>query len=293
MKRARRSSGFVLVMVLMTLVVAGTLLTIAARRSCRQSLLAAQAERELQLRWAVRSVQDRFLEHAEEVLGLEAAKTGGSEGVVSATRSLTLGGVEFHVLLSDEQAKANVNTLAEHKDLAGLEVALRDLATGQSHLLPVRLRPEPPVKGWMDSWGPYAALEEVFAFEHPSELVNPGGDGTSALERVTCWSDGRVNFKRAHPAVLREMLEGILSATEVEGLLRCRRESPDCTLTEALGSLQLNVERLDKARWALTDVSSCHSVWVVARGRTRDWYYLTVAQNANALRGVMRASFVW
>jgi hypothetical protein len=138
----------------------------------------------------------------------------------------------------------------------------------------------------------YASLDQVFVFDHPSQLVGPEGEGTCAVRQVTCWTDGRLNFKSAELAVLREVLEGVLDETQIHELASYAQDHPDCHLGEALRSLELKKAQLDAARAALTDESQCHSVWTIAEGRTRKWYRLCV-RRASGTEGSLGPRWVY
>ncbi len=293
MRDVQRSSGFVLLLVLVVLVIASVIMTAAARRSCQLALEAGRAQRELQVRWGSHSCQTVFLPRADDILRRSEAE---NEGLCASTsRSVTLGGVEFVVLLSDEQAKAEANTLARHKNRQGLTTSLRRLQAGQRRALPVRLRPRKTlVMIRAEQQAVYASLDQLFEFDHPSELIDQEKKNLSSpASRVTCWSDGRVNFKRAEPIVLREVLDGILTESQIHELVRFRSEVPDCTLGEVLKHLELSRAQLVRAKKLLTDTSWCHSVWVIARGRTRNWYSLYVARQSETSQDTLRWKFEW
>jgi len=102
-----------------------------------------------------------------------------------------------------------------------------------------------------------------------------------------------VNFKRAEADVLREMLDGLLTQSELANLVSFRDGSPDCALAEALAQLRLEKDRAERARSAMTDTSSCHSVWVVAQGATRRWYRFCVSEGDEPGKKPVRREFPW
>jgi len=105
----------------------------------------------------------------------------------------------------------------------------------------------------------------------------------SAGDRITCWSNGKVNFKRADRGVLRETLVGVLNESQLDKLVRYRDKSPDCTLLEALDSIEMKDadKTIGKAMTLLSDMSLCHGLWVIARGQTRSWYSFHVRRSSD------------
>jgi len=287
--RGRRQSGFALLLALLVLLVTGTLLTIAARRSCHEAMLASQAQRDLEITWGARSVSALCLNDAGRMLAQGRMEDTHTSACVH--RTFILGPTTFEALVSDEQAKANVNRLAA-KTGGDLGSRLRALQSDLSSPLPARAAAGRTVAGPGRTRVQHSSLEDVLEVAHPSQLVDldnpPGGVG-----RLTCWGDGKVNFKRADDVVLKEMLDGVLTQTQVEEALAYRRQAPDCTLGELLTHLQLTLDRRAQAASALTDTSSCHSVWVVAQGTTRKWYFLYVSKEAPAPAKPERWSYAW
>jgi len=281
MRHRRRKSGFVLLMVLVVLAISATFLASAARRSCDLALRAGSSHQQLQVKWGTLSCQAACLPAAERFL--ERANQPGQDPVREVRRSVALGGVKFHLILSDEQAKANVNRLVRHRGDTTLPSILRKLQIDRRRPLPVRLRPgqaspAAPERGPAPQGpagpepAPYASFEQLFAFTHPSELAGPTQAEESVVSRVTCWGSGRLNFRRAETAVLREALAGILTETEIAKLGAFRRGEPECTLAKAVEHLALSKDKAKALDQAATEASQCHGLWVIAQGPTRSWY---------------------
>lgn len=282
MRTKRREAGFVLVMVLLVLLIAGTVMASAARRSCESAVSSGRAQRELQVRWGAESCQDFFLRNSEKVLRAAGVDSRGAR--VSATRTVMLGGMPFRVTVADEDAKANANVLLKRKGTIGLEVSLRNLQRDLAKAMLVR--PEGLVGA------SYSSLDSLFAFESPAEFFDEEGK-SKLLDRVTCWGSGKLNFKRAEVAVMRESLDGILTGTQVEELAHCRDRAPDCTLAEALAKLQLTKTEVEMLLTVLSDTSSCHSAWVTAEGKTRSWHRLYVVDGQKVEKKTPRRVFLW
>jgi len=291
MAESRRNSGFVLIMVLVVLALAGGLLGLCAHRTSRRALAAGVAQRDLQRKWGTRSLETLCLPQAEAILRKQSVNEDGPCAAVR--RSFDLGGVTFDVVVADETAKANLNQIAADRGRGGLRHAVATLGEGRWPLQ-VILRPceqptgiirTPPVQ--------YASLEQVFAGASSGDLLGNGSDRPGPSERLTCWGNGKVHFRRAPAPVLQEMLVGILTHYEVYRLEALRDDDPMLGLEELLTKLELEKETREAARRRLTSRSTCHSLWIVIHGLTRSWYRLAVRQEADAENDVGRWTFVW
>lgn len=276
MRRRGDNSGFVLLMVLVVLAVCGTILAASARRCCNQALLAGSAREQLQLKWGGLSCRAVCLPAAERMF--QTADPAEGKPVITARRELDLGGIAFELIVSDEQSKANVNVLEKRFGAEGLAAGIHRLQGRSRKALPVKLRPGEPAAGADPLRRRYESFEQVFAIKHPSELVPTNRREDSPVHRLTCWGTGMLNFKRAEPAVLRTVLAGMLTQSQLSDLVKFRQKQPDCTLDEMLRHLKLRKKQAAALRGALTDMSLCHSLWIVAHGKTRSWHRFYIAR---------------
>ncbi len=298
MRRRTNNPGFVLLMALAILAIAGTILATTSRRCCGRALDASAAQRALQVRWGTLSLQATCLAAAEDILTRDSVRL--DRPVVWSGRRIVLGGMTFHAVVSDEQAKANVNLIAKSRGNTTVASVLSALQSGLSGALHVVPRPqeqaaEPSAPGKLDSDIPmlYGSYEQLFDLVHPSQLFARQAFRPAAIERVTCWGSGQVNFRRADPAVLREVLLGALDDTDVGKILTFRQKQPDGTLGELMKYLNLQSGKSLKASDLLTDTSACHSVWIIAEGSTRKWYRLYVQQFVGAESNSGQWVFQW
>ncbi len=298
MRRRNNKPGFVLLMALAILAIAGTILATTSRRCCGRSLDASAAQRALQVRWGTLSLQATCLAASEDLLTRDSVKF--ERPVVWAGRQIDLNGMRFHAVVSDEQAKANVNAIAHSRGDRSVASALSALQSGLPGALHVVPRPqeeavEPGSPGKLDTELPilFGSYEQLFDVSHPSQLFAQRSFRPAAIKRVTCWGSGQVNFRRADPTVLREALLGALDDSDVGKILDFRREQPDGTLGELMKHLDLKSAKALKASDLLTDTSACHSVWIVAEGSTRKWYRLYVQQFVGADSGSGQWVFQW
>lgn len=292
MRRFPHNSGFALLMVLAVIFIAGTVLAACARNSCERVMEAGSALRRLQVRWGARSVRAVVLPAAEHLLAEQAEIDQAPAVMVS--RRVTLGGVVFHAVVCDEQAKANVNLLHQRHGQANLAGALRSLQGRQRNFLPIRLRPGTYAAAGITGFPMrYASLDQVFRFKHPRQLIAPQSGDPPTAGNVTCWGSGKVNFKRAEVAVMRRVLAGVLTETQLARLREVRTESPDCTLYEAIGRLDVKKDKQRVLESLLTDASHCHALWLVVEGRTRNFYRLYVRQAGDAANDSQQWTFEW
>lgn len=290
MTARRPQSGFILVMVLLVLAVAASLLAACARQTTRLALEAGAAERELQRRWGERAIEAACLPRAEAILGAAATETDPAPAAVRA--SVVLGGMDFDVMVADEAAKANVNLLAEKREPDALPAALSDLGAGRWSLQVIPRPIEPSGREIRSPRMRFVHLEQVYVTREPAALLGTA-DRPGPASLVTCWGDGRVHFRRAPRDVLRTVLEGSLSAYAVDRLVRLREEDREASLEQLLKDLDLEDDARAAAFARLTSKSSCHSLWIVGRGRTRSWHRFIVEQAGDAGNDSGRWTFAW
>jgi hypothetical protein len=292
MHGSARQSGFVLVIVLVVLTIAATIVAASARRSCRRALQSRQSAEDLQLRWGTLSCRATCVPAAE--LLLQQRQAAETEKVTRADYRVTLGGIGFVLVVGDEQCKANVNLLAARRGEVDLASTVSGLEVGSRRVLPIRLRsgvPDPSIVSALPLL--YTSYDQLYAYRRPSDLVDAESAEPVAGARVTCWGSGKLNFKRAGRDALRVVLAGVFNETQIDKLLRLLDESPDCTIGEAVKHLKLGRKKAWELRRVLTDVSYCHSLWVVAKGRRRSWHRLFVAQIGDAENDSMNWRFDW
>jgi hypothetical protein len=231
---------------------------------------------------------------------LQSTEGGKKTFAVSVSRSITLGGVRLDLIVSDEQAKANVNLLLARGGVGQVEASVADLQSDQPKALPILLRPmtadDRVIRKYPLALGSY---EQVFVVKHPRELVESGflqQDELAGQTRVTCWGSGKVNFRSAEVPVLRQILAGVLTETQFDELTKYRTAQPDRTLEEALRQLtlkDLTKEKAEEAKKLLCGESSCQGLWVITRGKTRDWYSFHVLQAGDAENDAQSWNFRW
>ncbi|HDZ22415.1 hypothetical protein LCGC14_0409270 [marine sediment metagenome] len=275
MKRRCRQSGYVLLIVLVVLVIATTALTSIARSCLNRSARASHLQRGLQIRWGAIGCQALVLAEPDRILRAHEKAIGEPTPVMRQT--IQLGGLDFHLLLGDEQSKANVNHLTKAGDSAGMVEALQKLQEELPEPLGIELSNTEsatplPARGSTK----VRSFDQVFRNSHPAKLLGLDNHADSVAGRVTFWTNGRINFRRAHPDVLKIVLDGVLSHGQVHELLAFREQSPHASVADAIRHLELSRSESRKLSAHLTETSSCHSLWVVVEDETRSWYRLYV-----------------
>lgn len=294
MRRRSAQSGFALLLVLVLVLLAAISLAGMARRSMVEALEARTAVEDLQRRWAVTSCREALLPRAGMLL--EEAERGKGAGGEPSERYLNppmverritcrLAGLDYELIVADEQAKLNVNRLVEEmsRGEARSEVArlIADAGGGFVGRSGVRIRTLALGESLSRQTGNLSKLAgygQVFGAVSPQRLVGEGR-WTGLAHAVTCWGDGKVNLRRAPDAVVERACEHRIGREAVALLLEARHGDPYRTIAEILGDLD-ELDRGEKqlVRECVTDASACHGLWVIAHGRQRSWYTLVVGE---------------
>jgi hypothetical protein len=306
----------VLVVTLGLLVLAATLLVGIGRASMAHALAARTEQAELQRRWGEVSCRNAVLPNASDIIAVQERLRGRPIPVLPV--GLELGGRRFTLIVSDEQAKANVNTLLERTDKPGTEGRIRDAVGGSGLGNSILLRPEPlpPPEGQATSRpaeyvGPpqwVTGFGQIFNNVPPERLIS--GSGAKPAEQLTCWGNGAINVMRVSEAALRLAATPPMSGVEVGRLIAARnaafepRTRARLTMPGANGAAQPGVDAVTalltqahadpKVRRTIgfTAKSTCFSLWVVTQDARRTWYRLYVMDNSDTKQPRVE-SFAW
>ncbi|MBN1941691.1 MAG: hypothetical protein JW849_00185 [Phycisphaerae bacterium] len=293
MTRRLNHNAFVLVIALLVIAICGTVLASCARYSCQKALQASEAQRELQMRWGAISCKETILPAAESVLR-ESTEEKAPVLVERPSRylSLTLGGLTYHLLLSDEQAKMNINTALRYRGKQGVTESLAVLQQDMPIHLTQRI-------GTLETGGKdtssasYSFFDDLLVYDRPAQLVSPTEPSQRISSKITFWTDGRIHFRRASPAVLREAMKGILDSSLLGQLLQIRESLPDCTLGEAFSQMELKGTQQKQIFRYVTDQSNCHSLWVIVEGRSRLWHRLYISSPRGIVGTQTSRRYAW
>jgi len=282
MTRRGTQRGFILLLTVLVLALAGVVFAAAARHGFQWALSAQQAQQSLQRRWAAASASGVVLPAAEELL----AAVGSS---ASLTLSLTLGSERYQVVVADEGAKLHALTLEAWIGRSAAERLVREVVRACGSGAEVRLRRYEARVADGAAMPMLASYSQVFAQPDPAELSRPAGPGGL----VTCWGDGRLNYMRASEVVLRGLAASVAGPLAAGRLVELRERNPRAELEEVLGQLKLDENRRQKLDLLLSEDSSCHSIWLSQRGGRGSWHYFAV-QEGDPLRGAGTTySFLW
>jgi hypothetical protein len=241
-------NGFVLLMVLVLLALAAAALAGVCRASMQNALASSEDADELQRRWGILSCETALLPHAEMLL--QQAEALRRRPVASLDLNFNLGGQDFLVHLADEQAKVNLNFIYQTRGRASVESEARAGIRGVRGQARVNLRPG-------DGSPPLVSLGQIFD-------ASPG-DVLAATANLTCWGDGRLNWRRASPAALAGQCQQPLGVGAVGRLIALQSVNPAPGLGDLVNDPSL-AQGLQGALLTtlLTGQSTCHSIWVVS-----------------------------
>lgn len=317
MSRRPQQSGFVLLMTLVLVLLAGVTLAGLARHSMTSALEAQDAVEALKRRWAITTSRATLLPRAERIL-LDAERhdrQSGRAGERTAERheanlspitpvarldvSCNLAGIAYRLVITDEQAKLNVNELLRHRTRGEarhrLVQFLADAGNGSARHAPIQLQPlvddaDIPAQG--DALPALGSYDQIFDSISPREAL---GDARTPglVDAVTCWGSGRVNVRRASLAVIRQACTDALPHDFIDALLEIRRQDPSRPLATMLGEVeQLTEDERARAQACLTDRSTCHGLWMIAQGKQRHWHTLAVRVN-RGVEGSQTYRYAW
>jgi len=290
----RRRHGFVLVMTLVLIATAGVMLVGMARQSLLLAMEAVDAQDALQRRWAIISAETVVLQEAPHLFGASERKLIESGADIeifprSLSASFTLGGEMFELILSDEDAKLNLNTYYRRREKQRTAVMIREMAGIESqlkvHLRPYRVGQNEPQLPAFDSWG------QVFSLEDRQIEGAVGQRLILATEQLTCWGAGQLNIRRATDKSIEELCRIVVTGSVTQRLLEARREDPALSLHAMLPQLELRDRELRALEELLSDQSTCYSLWM-HNGRMRHRSSLTVAQFADDDQS-FTSTFAW
>jgi hypothetical protein len=262
----KRRKGFVLILVLVMLTIAGLLSAGMARRALDQAVVAARKTDALQRRWGEISLRHAVLNRAEILLRTAEIQEGVRRPTLQTT--ITLGGKTFQLILSDEQAKWNVNTAFRY----GRESAVRSALFEEGTPWPIRLRPDPRATATGSSLPAFACWGQLYDFSDAAKTPDKQELPLAGLgERITCWGNGQLNGNRAEIGTIRAVCELVAPPQSVTALLELRQKQPEWGLERLIQETDIPDRDRRAFRLVLTDRSRCHSLWTITSNGNRSW----------------------
>lgn len=290
MTMLHKQSGYVLLLTLLVLAMAGVALAAVSTQSLQHTTLAMQQQRDLQRRWTFRSASETLLPMAETVL--TQAEADAEKPAARSVIQLTLGGQATRLIVSDEQAKANLNTLLARRGERKLQrdlmnhlrrthpniiVQLKPLEFKDADAKDVK-KPAPQDRAWpaLGSFG------QVFAEFESSELIaqETGAVSIGLADQITLWGDGALHFQRASASAMRLTTAPIMTHADVDQLIRLRDQSPGLGAAHAMHLIDAAPQQSQGVVRLMTNQSHCHSLWIIIDDGDRRWRQLTVSDQS-------------
>jgi len=280
-----RRRGYVLVMTLLLLALAGLILVGIARHSLALAQEAIESERDLQDRWGALSLEHALFARADDLLSPPAdVQAPAARPAPRRAGELRLGGTTYRFLLGNESAKLNLNTALRLRDPEAVRGVLAELA---DQPLPIVLRPatdeaSPP----FSSWGQVVAYDQLPEGEVPERLL-------SGTLHVTCWGNGRLKLTSADPRTIAALCRlARVPPHRGRQLVQVVEAHPEYKLPELLAAAQLDERELARLRPHLTDRPETYSLWLVSmQGARRACRFSVAEQGLGGARRTKR--FTW
>ena len=247
--------GYVLVMTLLVLVIAAVALSAVTAESHQHAMAARTAQDELQRRWAALSCEQTLLPRIPVILA------SGEKPRGRMVHMLELGGQKLMLVLGDEQAKANVNLLAQFMDATTLRETLNQL-TGPGvaiDLLPTVTKTKDK-SGKETATASFASYGQVFGETPPAKLA---GNVSSITGRLTCWGDTKLNTKAASPLAVRAIAATVLDKPELLRFDQAQKKSPDAAWRDLFVTANILPDKVKTMESRVTEGCACSSLWVV------------------------------
>lgn len=277
--------GYVLVLTLATIALAAISLAGLARYSLQLATSADEAASDLQHRWGLVSVRHVLADRAEVILAALTSSHSSSTPPwpkpARAAATFRLGTFQWQVLVADEDAKVNLNTIYRRKPKALVPAIRRLCRNEQASGLVVAPMPENDARSAFASWGQVFALGQL-----PAGPADIGTRLMAASHDLTCWSSERLNLRRASDAAVREVAGLVLPAGQVGELISLRKHWGGENVAELLVQLELRSPQVAAASRLLATTSSRYSLWVTVDRGQRSWQY-------QFLEGATPVSFAW
>lgn len=193
--RWTKRRGFVLLMTLLLIPVIAAAVVGVSRLSLERALAAKHAQEQMQLRWGRRSIQTALVPRLADLL--DQAQPRRPEPVTRLGGTVDLGGMSFELRLSDEQAKANLNTLWRERGPRRTHHWLGELRLETATAPPVTLRPRTDA-GDAEGRSSHTAIQRR-RVAIAAEEDDPDATGPDGIPRFEAW--GQV-FAAPAPAAL-------------------------------------------------------------------------------------------
>ncbi len=258
-RTGRPRRGFVLLMSVLLIALAGMILTALARHGLLVAGETCSAQVDLQRRWGTLFLSRVLLSDPERLVARYVESDAERRRALPLNESVELGKTLFRVTLDDESRKLNINRLRAVVGPGRATETLRRFGGGAAvHLKPLAggvlgMRP-------FDSWGHLLEIEPTDDARRQWRQIR------NLADSITCWGSAKVNIHRCRSDVLR--LIGTLAAGPItaDRIVALRRDHPDLSASELFSKLGVNQRKVALLDGWLADESDCYSLWIFAGG---------------------------
>jgi len=237
----------ILVLVLLMIALCGAIVSQIASRVIRLSGQAADAQRESRHRWAAVSIRRTCLDLAPTLLTQTFEQQ--STPVQQRSFSIFLGGTRFEVNIQDESAKLPVQRLIRQYSLESIKPPIRTLVGNRAVLRSVFPRNATQMKDILDS-------------PKTNDTSTSLRFWNDVSQRMTLWSDGRVNVLTAEPSTLDALWQLEFNRRVPDEILAIGQQAVPNNFNEFVRTLGLSSSQTRFAREWLSTSSNTYSVWI-------------------------------
>ena len=287
-----KRDGYALIAVLAVMVLMVTVLNNLSRLSLRRALAASDAQIRLQQRLGSDSIERVVLPQAARVFEsleeqAEEARRLGRDELTVPTKlrdAVTIGGVTFDVVLSDEDSKLNLNqvyhAVGEARARTTINKLVPAVAARSIRLIPAVRSVGNPLEFMTDqddeddtaeaeiprafrSWG------EVFDLSSLFSTIGSDAALPNLTTELTCWGSGSINIRRASDESIRSAAACVISEAGANRLVNRYRENPTITSEMLITRETKSESERQRLRRMLGEVSVHFSVWIDASAKAR------------------------
>jgi hypothetical protein len=210
---------------------------------------------------------------------LAAESTPGLPPSPTIRSAITLSGVTFDLLLGDEDAKLNLNTIYHHSGKEKTEQVLAKVAP--TLLRSVRLIPavkpmqlsrenrrdrdadeqseqDRPIPDALRSWG------EVFDIGRLQRDLASNVALPNATTGITCWGSGQLNFRRATDDAMLAIAGSVVQDGAASRIVQRYRKNPEISLEALLQNEVSNQQNRERLARLFAQSSNNFSLWMHA-----------------------------
>ena len=287
-QRKPKRQAYVLMIVLAASILVITTLSTLAKISLRRAVAAVDAERSLQKRWGSMTLERAILKQAPTIFEkrLEQHRQLSPElppPIPMIRDAVTIHGITYDVLLGDEDAKVNLNSVFHQVGATQTQATIGQLTDGaaagsialQPATTPQAIRDrdtersgdeaeieEPGFPDAFRSWG------EVFDASKLESIIGADVALPNVTTRISCWGSGRLNLSRAADDSIISVASVIIREAEAEKMVQRYRENPTIDIQTLLRT-EIQDERDRERLGKLIGNDSNHfSVWISASSKT-------------------------